>query len=296
MNLTESIVQSMTKLPPFPAVIQRAIQLMNDPNSSAQQVVDAIQFDQLITANVLKICNSAYFGLRRTIHSLREALVMIGFNQLLEIILSQESVNFFSAPCKGYDLGYGELWHHSVASALLTRIVSKRLNREATPSQFTAALVHDIGKMAIGAFIKDYFDDIKKCVEEEHLAFTEAESKVLGINHAELGGMITNQWNFPKDIESAVHYHHTPDQAPIEDRDTVQLIYLCDSVAMMTGIGGGADGLSYHGYEEVMKQFGLKEDDIDRFVVQLDDRFELVKEVLHVKGDLNMNVAGSTDS
>ena len=100
MNLTEDILKSMAKLPPFPIVVQRAIHLINDPNSSTQEVVDAIQFDQSITANVLKVCNSAYFGLRRTIHSLREAWVMIGFDQLLEIILSGESVQFFAAPAR----------------------------------------------------------------------------------------------------------------------------------------------------------------------------------------------------
>lgn len=82
-----------------------------------------------------------------------------------------------------------------------------------------------------------------------------------------------------------MRYHHTPFLTP-EEHDVVQLIHLCDLIAMMTGIGGGADGRSYHAYEQVMKQYGLKEKDIERFIVQLDDRFELVNEVL----DVNRNV------
>lgn len=284
MNLDETILLSIAKLPPFPVVIQRAIQLIHDPNSSAQQVVDAIQFDQSITANVLKVCNSAYFGLRRNIHSLREALVMIGFNQLLEIIVSQGSVHLYSAPCEGYDLDHGGLWHHSVACALLSRIISKRLHREATPTHFTAALLHDVGKVALSKFVKDYFPEITKHVREDHISFTEAEKRVLGIDHAELGGKITKLWNFPRNIEFAVRYHHTPFLAP-EDHEMVQLTYLCDLVAVITGIGGGADGLSYQGYEEIMSLYGLEEEDIDRFIVQLDDRFQLVKEILNLNVD-----------
>jgi HD-like signal output (HDOD) protein len=123
MSLLDTILESVTQLPPFPAVIQRAFQLVDDPKSSAQDVVDVIQYDQSITVNVLKLCNSAHFGLRRTVHSLRDALVLIGFHQLLEIILSQASGKFFSGDCKGYDLENGELWQHSVACALLPRII-----------------------------------------------------------------------------------------------------------------------------------------------------------------------------
>ena len=285
MNLVDTILQSIKELPPFPAVVQRALQLVDDPKASADHVVDVIQYDQSITVSVLKVCNSAYFGLRRTVTSLREALVTIGFNQLVEIILSQESSRFFYGPGKGYELEYGELWKHSVACALLSRLVSKWLNREQKPAHFTAGLLHDIGKVILSKFVKDYFNAIKKLVEEKNLSFCEAEKLVLGIDHAELGGKITEQWNFPNSIVLAVRYHHTPFLTP-EEHDVVQLIHLCDLIAMMTGIGGGADGRSYHAYEQVMKQYGLKEKDIERFIVQLDDRFELVNEVL----DVNRNV------
>ena len=281
MNLIETILQSVTQLPPFPVVIQKALQLIDDPRVSAQDVVDVIQYDPSITANVLKVCNSAYYGLRRTVHSLKDAVVLIGFHQLVEIILGQASAQFISAACKGYDLEGGELWRHSVACALLPRIISKRLNRVATATHFTAALLHDIGKILLSQYVKDYFEDIKKAVQGDHLSFIEAEKQILGIDHAELGSWIIEQWTFPKVIVSAVRYHHTPFLA-LEDHEFIQLVYLCDLVTMITGIGGGADGLSYHAYGEVMRQYDLKEKDIERFIVQLEDQFHRVEEVLNV--------------
>lgn len=272
----------MDWLPPFPMVIQRAVQLIEDPRSSAQNLVDVLQFDQAITANVLKLCNSAYFGLRRTVSSLKEALVMVGFNPLMEIILSQESAQFLKDPCKGYDLGQTDLWKHSVACALLSRIVSKRLNREATLTLFTAALLHDMGKMMLSHFVEDYFDQIRNLTGEGQLSFTEAESQILSIDHAELGGRVAEKWKFPKPIISAIRHHHAPSLAS-EDVEMVDLIYLCDLVALMTGIGGGADGLTYRGDSDVMKRYHLSEKDIEQFMVKLEEEFPLVEGTLNTK-------------
>lgn len=279
MSLTDRILQSMDQLPPFPMVIQRAIQLIEDPRSSAQSLVDVIQFDPGITANILKLCNSAYFGLRKPVSSLREAVVMVGFDQLMEIVLSQESATFLQEPCKGYDLGQTDLWRHSVACALLSRIISKRLNQGVALTLFTAALLHDIGKMMLGQFVQDYFGQIRGLIGEKPLSFNEAEKEILGIDHAELGGRVAEKWKFPRSIILAIRYHHTPSQVS-EDRDVVEMVALCDVVAMLTGIGGGADGLTYHGNGEVMKRHHLNEKDVEQFIVKLGDQFQLVDETL----------------
>lgn len=281
MIQVEKILRKIAQLPPFPVVIQRALQLVADPHSSAQDVVDVIQYDQSITVDVLKLCNSAYFGLRRKVHSLREALVLIGFNQLFGIVVGRQCSHLYGKPHAGYDLQRGELWRHSVASALLSGIICKRLNRQASPVLFTAALLHDIGKVILSEFVKDYFDDIAKLVEERSISFSDAEKEILGIDHAELGGKITTEWKFPEVIVSSVRFHHTPFSTSAKD-ETVRLTHLCDVIAMLTGIGGGSDGLYYHSSEEIMNHYHLKEEDIERFMLQLDDQFRQVKELLNV--------------
>jgi len=281
MSLIETVLKSASQLPPFPVVIQRALQIIDDPKRSVQDIVDVIQYDPSITMNVLKLCNSAHFGLRRSVYSLRDALVLIGFNQLLEIILSQASLRFLSSACKGYGLESGELWKHSLACALLSGIISKRLNREAKTAHFTAALLHDIGKILLSQHVNDYFENIKEAIQRDHLSFSEAEKMVLGIDHAEIGAWIIEQWAFPKMIVSAVRYHHAPFLIS-EDQEFNLLIYLCDLVTIITGIGGGVDGLSYHAYGEVMRQFGLREKDIDQFIIQLEDQFQKVGKLLDI--------------
>jgi putative nucleotidyltransferase with HDIG domain len=281
MNLLEAVLQSVTQLPPFPAVIQRVLQLVEDPKTSAQDVVEVIQYDQSITANVLMVCNSAYFALHRPVHSLSEALVRIGFNNLVEIILTRGTSFLFFQACQGYQLASGELWRHSVACAILSQILADRLKQKKTPIQFTAALLHDVGKVVLAGFVRDHLEEIRRRVQEENLSFLEAEKATLGIDHAELGGRIAESWNFPPDIVAGIRYHHTPFLAP-EFHDLVSLIYLCDVVALMTGTGGGADGLSTDGAKEVMEQYALTAQDLEEVIADLEGRMNKVEGFLKV--------------
>jgi putative nucleotidyltransferase with HDIG domain len=279
MNLVDEILASASRLPQAVAVFQRVVQLIEDPESSAQDVVDVIQYDPSITANILKTCNSSRFGTRREIHSVREALVRIGFNQLLEIILSQECTSLFDRSYRGYDLEFGALWRHSVACALLAKIIATHLKRENTPQLFTAGLLHDIGKIVLSEFVDRHFDEIKTGLERGNRAFIEAEKEVLGIDHAELGGRISEQWNFPESIVAAIRFHHDPLLAPAH-HELVSLIYLSDVVALMTGVGGGADGLFSHAYQGVMREFGLKLKNIEGFILELQSRMKEIESML----------------
>jgi HD-like signal output (HDOD) protein len=282
MNFVEGILQFVMQLPPFPAVLQRVLHMVEDPKTSAQDVMEVIQYDQAITANVLMMANSAYFGLRRPVHSIREALVKIGFNELIEIILTRGSAHIFCQACQGYNLTEGQLWRHSVACALLSKIHSSRAKWESTPAQFTASLLHDVGKIILSQFVKDHFEDIENLVREQNRSFTEAEKEVLGIDHAELGGKISERWNFPADITAGIRYHHTPFLTR-EYHELVATVHLGDITARMAGLGGTIDGSSYDGHKEVMKQYGLTKKDIEEIINQLESELKHVDLILNTK-------------
>ncbi len=276
MNLVDSILQGTRQLPPFPAAIQKVLQLMDAPKSSANEIVEVIQYDQAMTANVLRTCNTVHFGLRRPVNSLRDALVRIGFKQLLEIIMNGSSVQLISRPCPGYGLESGDLWRHSVSCALLSQVLSERIGVESSPVLFTASLLHDIGKVILSGYVQEHFQEIQRKVLEEGRSFSEAEKEVLGIDHAELGGRICEQWHFPEGIISVTRFHHSPFSAP-GDSSLVQQVYLCDLVALMSGIGGGSDGLYYHAHKEIMKTYRLKERDLEQMMIELNQRLPQVE-------------------
>jgi len=282
MKRIEMIVQSIDQLPPFPAIILRALQSINDPRSSAQDVVEIIQYDQGVTSQVLRVCNSAYFNLRRQVHSLKEALVFVGFNTLMQIILNRSLKGVLAGPCQGYDLDTGALWKHSVSCAILTEIVSQRIQRKPSATQFTAALLHDMGKVVLSAFVRETFKEIKNLVREQGYSFIAAEREVLGVDHAELGGLIAEKWKFPGPIVEAVRFHHTPWLNRGAAPDLVALVHLANCMALITGIGGGSDGLYYEGDPETMKQFRLREKDVEKCIGQLNDRLQVVESWLEV--------------
>ena len=282
MNVDAMILESIEKLPPFPAVIHRLLQIMGDQKSSAQDIVEIIQYDQSITANVLMICNSAYFGLRHPVYSVRDALVRIGFNQLMEIILSRGGAYLFGRSYPGYDLAAGELWRHSVACAVLSQIIADRLGFKTSPMEFTAALLHDIGKVVLNEFMKDHLKEVRRLVQENQVSFLEAEKQILGIEHADLGGRVSEHWKFPGKIILGIRHHHAPFSASVE-QEFASLIHLCDAVAMLTGFGGGADGLSYSGYKDIAKAYGLGEREIEGIIIELESRLKQVELILNIQ-------------
>lgn len=282
MNSVKTIIESCSQLPPFPAVLNRVLSLIDNPNVSLPEIVETIQYDQSITANVLKVCNSAYFGLRQPVGSLRDAVVFLGLNQLLEILLRGIAGSMMGKEVAGYDLEAGELWKHSVSAALLSQIIARRIKREPSPLLFTAALIHDIGKVMLNSYVAEQYQNIKELVQSRNIAFLEAEKEVLGINHAELSALIIEQWNFPDEIIQAIRFHHTPLSAT-SGHDYVYQIYLCDLVAIMSGIGGGIDGLSYSGFKQIMVHYSLNEKDLEHFMAQLGDQITKVAAMIQVQ-------------
>ncbi len=281
MIAVEEIIGTIKELPPFPSVAAQALKILEDPGAGVDDVIAIVEYDQSITANVLKICNSAYYGLTREVHSLREGLVLLGNAQLKNILLTGAAVKFLGQDNQGYDLARGDLWKHAVAAGILARIISRRVCGGEPASLFTAALLHDIGKVALNAFVHEYFEQIMALVDAGSHSFLEAETEIFGTNHAEIGSKIAESWDFPADIVAAIALHHKPEDAADDDPIT-RIIHLANVITLSVGIGVGADGLSCRGKEAVMKRFGLGPKDLQAIIVEFYDEFNKVRDILRL--------------
>ncbi|MFA7383716.1 MAG: HDOD domain-containing protein [Desulfurivibrionaceae bacterium] len=256
MNRLEEILALVKHVPPFPKVAQRVSEMLNDPEVSATALAEVIQYDQVITANVLKICNAAYFGLPRKVSSLDEALVIVGNDILKDIIITSSSARFYKgAAGEGYKLDQGELWKHSIAVGIMAKELGKYIKDVDQGSAYTAGLLHDIGKRFLSSFVADDFKKIMMKVVQEGCSFGEAEKELVGASHAELGGMIMSQWGFPKEIELAVLQHHDPDA--LEKDPLTAIVTLANALVISMGIGVGADGLAVKVKGGGLKRFGI---------------------------------------
>ena len=279
MNLNNKIWKSLNRLPPFPATVHKVTCLINNPDSSLSELVEVIRLDQGITANILRMSNSAYFGLRFKVDNVRDAIMYLGKQNVVRAVMTAGASRFFKdAP--GYEAKAKDLWEHAVGTALMSQILAKKILKHEDSQLFTAALLHDIGKIILDEFVSEKYHEIKNVMSVRSCSLLGAEEEVLlGVNHAGIGGMICAAWRFPQDIQ-AITYHHLPDCHPVTASPVPWLIYLADQACLMMGIGVGTDGLPYHRLDEAMSRFGFTNKDFEEattlLFAELDNASELI--------------------
>ncbi|MFO7760706.1 MAG: HDOD domain-containing protein [Thermodesulfobacteriota bacterium] len=279
MSKIEEIFTFVNRIPPFPGIARRVIELLEDPDVSAEYLADVIQYDQAITAHVMGMCNSAYFGFPRKIYSISEALVMLGQSALKDLVMAGAAAGYYEGKAGGgYKLEEGELWKHSVAVGLMAKSLGRYVSDVDLGSVFTVGLLHDIGKSFLSAFVSDDFDRIMERVERDDCSFVSAEYEVIGINHAEIGGIIMEKWEFPDSQIEAVRNHHAP--FALTDEPLTALTALSNNLVKSIGIGGDAKGFNAEVREDGLKRLGISRVEMQLcmsdLILEMDKARELV--------------------
>jgi len=264
MTNIDKILGKIEFLPPFPVTISKALQMLNSPKVSTEEIAESIKFDQAVASNVLKLCNSSYFGLRRSITNLNEALVYIGLSQLRKILVLSGTRQYFENRLPGYEAFKGELWRHSLATSIIGSMVQKKAGCGDSDMVFITSLLHDVGKLVMSEFVTDEVRQILHLVEREQMTFLDAERQILGVEHAELGSRILALWNFSDEIISAVRKHHSPYDPG--DTDTDCIVKIADSIAITMGYETSVDGMAYHGYPEIIARYGINQAAFDKLM------------------------------
>lgn len=256
MNRREAIIQAIAKAPSLPTQAVQVIRELQDPLCKLPELSRKIELDPGLTSMMLRLANSAYFGCQRSIVSVRDAVVRLGINNIFKLVISFAASGLTAKPIPGYELAANTLWEHSVAVAIGSERLAERLELPMPQHLFSAAMLHDIGKIVIGPFIAKDIDWILESVEREHLSFEQAEQQVLGIDHAEVGALLLESWSLPPCICEAVRGHHNP-QVCGASTATADLIHIADILFTMAGVGVGRDGLNYHSHPEVIARIHL---------------------------------------
>jgi putative nucleotidyltransferase with HDIG domain len=281
MKDIKQIIKGIDKLNPIPQVANKVMALAEDPDSSMSQISEIISYDQALTANVLKACNSAYFGLPKKVDSVHQAIVYLGMDQVVDLVLLGSGASNFKTKQEGYDLDPGELWKYSVASAILARELAEKKGSEKTHMIFTASLLKDIGKVVLNQYVADSFEKIQFLVSKHGFTFREAEKAVIGIDHAELGGMVAKKWEFPSQMVTLIENHHLHEEPGRGDFENC-IIYLADTLCMMMGIGVGSDGLAYRFHKEALDFLGLTQVDVQEIIAGFGEKLSQVEDLISI--------------
>ena len=266
MNSLKDILNRIDRLTPIPPIASQLVTLAEDPDSALSEIADLIIHDPAITANLLKTCNSAYFGLSRKVDSVRDAITLVGLDHVVHLALLGSVAQNFNTGSEGYGLGEGELWRHAVASAYIAKTLAVRHGAEKSQHLvFTAALLKDIGKLILGRFVAFSLEQINILVNSKGYSFNDAEKKIIGMNHEELGALVAEKWRFSEKLIFIIGNHHLADESARQDQ-AASLVYLADIICMMMGICTGVDGLAYRFYSDVLKRLALSEKDLQGII------------------------------
>jgi len=279
--VTKMILAAASKLPPFPQAAQKVIELLQDPDVGVDRLVEVVKLDPSLTADVLKAVNSPLYGLLTKVDNLSQALTLLGNKTFSEIVFTSASAKLLGQEQAGYDLEQGELWQHSLATALMTQIIARETGRTAGPALYTAALLHDIGKVVISSFVRNKYEEIKELIAGG-LPFLEAERKVLGLDHAELGSRMASEWNFSEEMINLIQYHHRPEQRP--DWGDLAILYAANVTCQMIGLGGGADGVSPAWDEAALNLLGIQENGLQIMMADLRINLDQAESLLTLTG------------
>jgi len=279
-----NIIAKVEAFPSLPGATTKLVSLIDDPNAAVAEIEEILRMDPGLTANVLKLSNSAYFGFPSKIGSVHKAIILLGAKRLMQLVMTSCVNSVMNKSIPGYDLPPGEMWRHSIAVSVAAEGLIEELNVPEADEIFTAALLHDVGKLVLGEFVKGDIAKIEKIVSKD-VSFEVAEQAVLGIDHAEIGAKILESWGLPEEIVSAVRWHHDPDAADTTST-LIDIVHVANVLCLMIGIGVGREGLKYRPSPVVTKRLGIKSAHIEKvashtldWVSDLTDVYEENQEV-----------------
>jgi len=219
------------------SIVRGIFKIINDPRSSAKELKELIEVDPPLTSKLLKIANSAYYSLQRRISDIEQAIVLIGFDELKELALSQKVCEVFAKGEAVHAYSRPALWEHSLAVASMAKMIFRKEFGLKGDDVYAAGLVHDIGIIIEDQFLHRQFGDLLLQVHTEGKALIEAELDVFGFDHAEIGRALFRHWSFPPDFVDSIARHHEEMSSPSASEPLVLTLLIANHACLVHDIG-----------------------------------------------------------
>ncbi len=207
------VLDSINNLKPMPASVTRILQVIEDPKVEIQEIANLIGKDQVLTALVLQMANSAALGYSRNCVSPAVAVMRIGLTRLRSLMLASSSYQSMNRALAVYRLGAGELWQHAQSTASASEAIARHLHHKNTEEAYVSGLVHDIGKLILNQVLMTDYARISALINQFQMPLWELEKKLIGIDHAQVGSLMAEKWNLPSSLAEAIRFHHYPAEA-----------------------------------------------------------------------------------
>jgi putative nucleotidyltransferase with HDIG domain len=275
------VVAKVKNLPPVSFAALKLVNLLEQSAVSNDEVVEVLKCDNVLTAKLLRACNSPYFGLEEPVASVDQAVLILGHQQILHIVLTLAFGGAMVVPLPAYAAEANELWRHSLITATAAEIIVNRgmdLNVEA-PVAFTVGLLHDMGKLVLGQMLTPELQgEIRTRIDMKQLSRCDAEREVLGTDHGDVGACLLQSWHLPEEIVEAVANHHRP---VLEPRPRLSVVaHIANNLAHLSSSSRGWDSLEVHVDERVMTTFDITPDKLESMVYSVRESFDQVDQFM----------------
>lgn len=269
-------IERIDTLPTIPKVLQKLLKIIEDPKASINDIGSFVTSDAVLTSRVLKVVNSPVYGFPGRISSVSQALILLGLNVVRGMLLGVSVFEVMEMAMMG-------LWEHSMGCAVTARIIAKKKGLNEPEEVSIAALLHDIGKVALSLKFHEDYKKILSGAERDSMFIYEAEKKFFSINHADAGAWIAQRWNFPKSLVEVIEYHHKPHlskNVPLQ----AAIVHFSDILIRSKGFGFAGDIFVPAVNPAAWKILDFSDADIKDLLTEIEDSLEQSEDTLFKEG------------
>ena len=277
-----SAISEISHIATLPEITLKIIELVEDPNSTAHDLHNIISNDPALCSRILKVVNSAFYGLPRQIGSINRAIVLLGLNAVKNIAIAASLTKLFRGGELCSRFSAKDLWIHSIATASCSKLICDELSMGVSDEAFLAGLIHDIGIMVE---VQSMRHELLQVFEEMTFDATgvptsdmcEVEERIIGATHEDFGAGLCEAWKFPKALTLVTRHHHDPTQLPKDERTLVSIVYLADRLSAACGYGFRTDLQSLEIDPVILDELGISPEQVDFIKTNLPQAFDEIE-------------------
>lgn len=280
-KIIELVKSSKTELPALPAVVNHILSAASKDSTTTENLAGIISLDPGITNKLMQLANSIYYGQRTKVATVKRAIVVIGFDEIIGIVMGMSVLSSFAEKASGMTLDMKALWIHCIGCATIAKEIATRTNPGIANKIFVPGLLHDMGKIIFSVYFKKEYRNVRALAMEKHKPLYREETEIFDMDHAVLAGLLMKRWNFPDEILLPCRFHHNPEACPAGFRHHSLIINLADYLCQKANIGHSGNPVPVAVKNSPMKT-GISANALIMIIDQLKHKEKEIKEFFEI--------------